>query len=294
VAPRLGAVVRLIRVPGCVTAAADSATAALVVATVPGRPAGAGTLALVGLASAGIYAFGIVIGDLRDVAKDMDRHPGRPLPSGAMSRDRARGVAGTAGVLALAAAAVVGAPTLVLAALTAGAVVLHQVALRRTDGGASLGMALCRVLNLLIGASAVGAWSDLPTLVALATGLYVLALTGISAFEDRRGPRPLFTALVVLLLTAILVPFPAFPEPVHRGFALATAAPLFLILLRRAALARERRNAPDVGRLVGRSVTGILLLDATYLFGFGHAPAAVGTVLVYLLVRLVLGPRLST
>jgi hypothetical protein len=285
------ALLRLLRLPGCLTASADSLTAGLCATAAAGAAASGSRLALAATASFALYAMGIVAGDLRDLAKDRTLHPDRPLPSGEVSPAAARRLAIVLAALALGAGALAGLTALALVVATAAAVLLHVLVLKRSEPTAAVGMALCRISNLLLGAGFVGALTDLPLLLPAATGLYVVSLTGISAFEERREPRALLVLLLVLLLTAVLVPFPAFPQ---RGFPLATAAPLFLMLLWRAARARHEPSPGTVGALVGRAVTGFLLLDAAYLFGFGHAVAAVGFVVLYLALRLTKRARNAT
>jgi 4-hydroxybenzoate polyprenyltransferase len=288
---RAVAILRLIRMPGCVTAAADSVTAALCVTAVLGLGADPARLALLGLASFCLYAFGIALGDLLDVAKDRELHPDRPIPTGAVPPGAARLVVAATLVAGVGLASALGRTPMLFSGLTAAMVLLHLLLLKRNDVTATLGMAGCRVLNLLLGASVVGAVSELPVLLPVATGTYVLALTGISAFEERRRPRAVLVMLTHLLLIAVLLPFPAFPE---RGAPLVTAVPLFVVLAWRAGPAWLRTGPATVGALVGRAVLGILLLDAAYLFGFGFAPEAAVVGVLYLALRLLPRPAAGT
>jgi hypothetical protein len=283
------AILRLLRLPGCLTASADSVTAALCVTAVLGAPADVVRMALVAVASLALYAFGIVLGDVLDAVKDGELHPDRPIPTGAVPLPVARSVAVVVLLIGLGAAATLGRMPLLFAGLIAGMILLHLLLLKRSDVTATLGMAGCRVLNLLLGASVAGQIADLPILLPVATGVYVLALTGISSFEERRSPHAVLVGLSILLMTAVLLPFPALPE---RGTPLVTAAPLFFILMWRSSHACRNTGPGTVGALVGRAVTGLLLLDAAYLFGFGFAPEAAVVGVLYLALRLL--PRAST
>ncbi len=94
--------VQLLRLPNLFTAMADVAMGFLFVraswawnpAPINLRPIGAWVLALLALASALLYAAGVVLNDVFDLERDRRERPERPLPSGRVSL---RGPAGSAG-----------------------------------------------------------------------------------------------------------------------------------------------------------------------------------------------------
>ena len=83
---------QLIRLPNVFTAAADSLAGWLLVHGSLQEPRR--WLPLV-LASMAIYAAGIALNDWFDYAIDLEERPGRPLPSGQVSRRFAAGLGGT-------------------------------------------------------------------------------------------------------------------------------------------------------------------------------------------------------
>ncbi|MCE9637643.1 MAG: UbiA family prenyltransferase [Planctomycetes bacterium] len=113
------ALLRLVRWPGAVTAAGNTA-ACFLLAHRPGSPGG--TSAAVGAigGAALVYAGGVVLNDVADAERDRTLHPSRPIPAGLVDRASAlkfglallaAGVASTAFLANPAAAAVAAACT---------------------------------------------------------------------------------------------------------------------------------------------------------------------------------------
>ncbi|MFN3485868.1 MAG: UbiA family prenyltransferase, partial [Planctomycetota bacterium] len=185
----LVAVLKLYRLPFVFTAVADSAAGYLV--GLGSLDPNAGTLALLALASAGLYAFGMAANDIADLERDRASAPQRVLPSGRLSPGTARAAA--LGALGASAVAVIlapgrgAAPRILVWAAAAGAIVVYDFFLR-----ASWVMGSVRALNFLMGAAATTA--NLKELAAPRETLhfaalsfvYITALTAISRQEDRK------------------------------------------------------------------------------------------------------------
>lgn len=176
---------QLVRLPNVVTAAADS-LAGWLLATggldEPGR-----WLPLVG-ASMAIYAGGIALNDRFDYEVDLRERPGRPLPSGRVSK-RFATVLGV-GLLAagLGLTSISGSDTSVLVGLAlVGCVLLYDVGLKRTALGPQL-MGACRGLNLLLGLSQLPDLGGPPAwLAAGSMAVFVAGITWISRSETESG-----------------------------------------------------------------------------------------------------------
>jgi 4-hydroxybenzoate polyprenyltransferase len=210
---------QLVRLPNVFTAAADSLAGWLLVRGTFEGPVR--WLPLVG-ASMAIYAAGIALNDLFDYTIDLAERPGRPLPSGRVSRRFAAGLGGGLLVLGLGLAGLSGsAISLIVAALLVGCVVAYDAGAKRTALGPVL-MGACRGLNVLLGMSqAPGLGGPIGWLVAGSMALFVVGVTWISRSETETGRIGGVLAGLVLQDAAILGLLIAALRP--RGFP--TASP---------------------------------------------------------------------
>ncbi|SIO64794.1 4-hydroxybenzoate polyprenyltransferase [Singulisphaera sp. GP187] len=207
---------QLIRLPNVFTAAADSLAGWLLVRGSLDAPER--WLPLVG-ASMAIYAAGIALNDVFDYEIDLKERPGRPLPSGLVSRRFAAWGGGSLLLLGPLLAALSGSIASVGIALALAACVLaYNLGLKRTWFGPEV-MGSCRALNLVLGMSQAvdfggpGGW-----IVGVSLGVFVTGVTWISRSETEVGrTRGLYLGLTLEnlaflgLLTAALQPrlFPA-------------------------------------------------------------------------------------
>ncbi|WP_437186396.1 UbiA family prenyltransferase [Planctomicrobium sp. SH668] len=161
-------------------------------------------------ASAGLYLAGMVFNDVFDLHKDRSERPNRPIPSGAISRTAAMGVGSFLMIAGLICAGVVGIPSLLIAVLTAVAVLAYDGGLKKTPIG-PVSMGTCRFFNILLGASSAA--PDLPSLwampqlwVAISMGIYITGVTWFARTEARVSNRgSLIGALVVLNVGLVLL-----------------------------------------------------------------------------------------
>lgn len=289
-------VLRLVRWPGAVTAAANAGTGFLL-AHHPASPGGAGAAFAAVTAGALVYTGGVVLNDVADVERDRTTHPSRPLPRGTVVPS----AAARFGIVLLAAGVAVSllaGPWVGAASLTAAlAALAYDFGPRRIAAVGALCLAAARAANGLAGVVAASGGIDpvltpgaLPSLaVAYPAGLFVLTavLTVVSTFEDRRpGPWAAGAAALSLwLVTAaawILFPRTTWPT--------APAIPLALHLGTLVAAARAATDpaGPGMGLVVRCGVFGFLLGDAAWLLGQGRYDAGLAAVLVWLALRLAL------
>lgn len=192
---------QLVRLPNLFTAAADSLAGYLLARGALGEPAR--WLPLCG-ASMAIYAAGIALNDLFDHRIDLEERPARPLPSGAVSRRFAAALGAAGLALGLALAALVSVPSLVVAAILVGCVLLYDAGLKRTPLGPEV-MGACRGLNLLLGLSvAPGFGGPSAWLAAGSLALFVTGLTWISRSEVESGRSSGVAAGMVIQDAALL------------------------------------------------------------------------------------------
>jgi 4-hydroxybenzoate polyprenyltransferase len=202
---RLKPYLQLVRLPNVFTAGADSLAGWLLVQGTFREPARWVPLVL---ASMCVYAAGIALNDVFDVELDRAERPGRPLPSGAVSKRFAIGLAVGLLGLGLGLAASSGSlASLGVAALLVASVLAYDAGLRKTPLG-QIAMGTCRGLDVLLGMSqATKMGGPLAWTVAASIGLFVAGLTWISRAETHTGRAgPVAFGLVVqdLALAALV------------------------------------------------------------------------------------------
>lgn len=209
---------QLIRLPNVFTAAADSLAGWLLIGGALRDVRGWVPLSC---ASMAIYAAGIALNDVFDYEIDRGERPGRPLPSGRVSRWFAARLGGVLLALGPLLACATGAGTSVLVAILLAACVLaYDGGAKRTWVGPFV-MGACRGLNVALGMSQAPSLGG-PTcwLVAGAMTLFVAGVTWISRGETTAGrTRGLYAGMALEavallgLLGAALQPG-AFPSPI--------------------------------------------------------------------------------
>ena len=256
---------QLIRAPAVFTALSNVLAAHLIVT---GGAVDGSLLAVLGAASVCLYCAGMILNDCFDYAEDLAERPGRPLPSGRVSR-RSAWLAG--GILLAAGVALAAAATprsAVIAAMLALAILLYDGVLK---GGpaAPVAMAACRGLNWLLGLSAVPfaaaeAWLALPVF------FYVAGLTTLSTVEttaQSRAPLAVCAAALVLTLAAVAALLTSGTLTFWWALVPGLLATVWM-LGKLAALWRDFRP-PEIQRTVGLLIMGIVPLDALMVLAGG-------------------------
>jgi hypothetical protein len=296
---------RLVRLPNLATAAADPLAGFLVCSglTQVGWVPVACWLAV--LAGVTLYAAGMVLNDVNDVAIDLIERPERPLPSGAIALALAAVVgnlllaAGAAAAVGAAVAATTPWPALVAAALTA-AIWFYDRHAKGTILGPPV-MGSCRGLNWLLGMTAAGGPTTMPEwCIPLGMGVYVAGITLFARDEAASSRRATliaggFTMTVGLATAAGFVWLP-FLDGIIRVATLPARSWLVcwsilaVSILIRVGQAVANPEPARVRAAVGNAIMAIITLDAVLVLaacGEGWAVA-----LLALLVWFLLGRRL--
>lgn len=283
------AYLRLVRIPNVFTVPGDplaGAALALVGATVPAPTRGPLLAAAAGCL---IYLAGMAFNDVFDREEDARDRRSRPIPSGQVS------VAGASllGLLLIAGGLAAAWQASPMAGQCAVALVIatfaYNGALKSGPAG-PLAMGLCRGLNLLMGAFAVG-WTPAgatahagPWVAAVLLAAYVVAITRaaegeVTGADATAAGKALERFLAVIAGGVVLACLGVFPA---EAGALAPLALLVLLLTRAATGLAQDPSGPNVGGLIKTSVFGIVLLDAAWLFaaGFPGLAAMVALLLV--------------
>lgn len=231
-------------------------------------------LALLCLASMGLYSAGMVLNDLFDAGRDRLLHPERPIPSGAISSTRAAVWGGGLLIAGLVLAQAAG--RLPHALSVALAVLAYDGLVKRWALPGALGMGACRLLNVGMGSG------DVLCAPGIATFSYVALLTLVSTTEEDSADSASLATYGWSL--AVAAPAAALATP-HPVWALPALGTLGFVLAR-----RVRRGGATAGRfaapgLVRVSLFGLLLLDAGILLGYKRALPALAILLLYPVCR---------
>lgn len=267
---------RLVRFPLIFTALADP-IAGYCLALPREAPVRFAALLPLLLASAALYAAGMVLNDCNDLVRDRTLHPRRPLAAGRVPFSAAYGFGVVLAVVALVSAQCAGLRAGAVALGIALGILLYDGVTKRHVLSGALTMGALRAGNVLLGIVAAlpdGAPSGKPLGFVALIFVYVTLLTILSTLEEP-PPRPrLFVGLVSAMAVAAVVANVVALEnhPLILGVTLLQAATLLY-----KGLSMPAEFDPGlVSEMVRIGVLGIIPLDAVAAFGTGHWPAGIG------------------
>jgi 4-hydroxybenzoate polyprenyltransferase len=249
------ALLQLVRPANVVTALADVLAG---YAVAGGGRAGLGWLLV---ATACLYAGGIVLNDVFDREIDLAERPERPIPSGRIPWK----AAAVAGALLLASgtvfAALANATAFAVAVAIAAAVVLYDAWTKRIALVGPVNMGLCRALNLLLGVAATPAAVARHWPLALVPLTYIAAVTALSRGEVHGGRRGI-AGFALISLTVVLVALIALSGFAGSWAGVALAAVLGWRVLPPFAAAYRQPDAPQIRVAIRTGVLSLVILDA--------------------------------
>ncbi len=232
-----------------------------------------GALALLLVATTGLYAGGVVLNDVFDAGLDAKERPERPIPSGRVSRSAAAIFGAILLAAGVAAAFLVNSTAGFLALAVAIAAIFYDAAAKHHALAGPLVMGLCRAGNLLLGMAVVpvvgaGAWY-----LGLFPLAYIAAITAISRGEVHGGSRAAGITSVVLIVLILLGFVALAVRSAETDFSMASALPFFPpfvgVVLYTFVRAGRRRDSVSIRRAVKTGVLFLILLDASVAAGFG-------------------------
>ncbi len=260
---RLRAWIELARLSNAPTVVSNALTGAAIGLSSTGTAPGFGPVVSASSGMVLLYVAGMFLNDAADAAIDRAERPGRPIPSGRISR-RAAWIAGAGCLVAgIALCAPAGAASMTLAAILAVAIVIYDLVHSATAASIVL-LGLCRALVYLPVAASVhwpvDWWIALPPAVAL--GSYVVLLSVVARAEAL--PRPQGRPWLVLPLPLVVI-MPAVILWPPRLWVLAVVAQFVLAGWLVATMRDLAARPPRLGRAVGAWLAGICLVDGYYL-----------------------------
>lgn len=279
-ANRFHAWLQLLRAPNLLTVPGDPLVGIFLAAgpdsILPAR-------AFLSLAAAfAFYLFGLIINDYCDIEEDRRTRPDRPLPAGTVKPRSALIWAVLLALAGLGACAAVNATVFMTGIALVAAICAYDLGFKKNPLLGPLTMGLCRALNLLLGAAALGRTAMLGNGVLIAAAgwlAYFAAVTAIAARETQRvdlGPKPWLPAVAVAMFAPAIIALRGKVPLAADRFLLLSGMLLTAILLLLLQTARKLGGVPDaliVSKMVGRLVLMVLPLQAALIMLSGRSAA---------------------
>lgn len=221
-------------------------------------------LALLLVATTGLYGGGIVWNDVCDAAQDASERPERPIPRGTVSRTQAAVFGGALLLGGVASAFYASKTSGLVACATALAALLYDSSVKRQAILGPLNMGLCRGLNFSLGLSVSPHVVSSRWPIALLATFYIAGVTALSRSEVRGGERGAASVSIFWLGVALLVAFLMFTSVAPHPFG---GLPFFALLLYRVSPAFFRAirtlHPPNVRLAVKAGILSLIVLNAS-------------------------------
>lgn len=233
-----------------------------------------------------LYMSGMVFNDVFDRRQDAAERPGRPIPSGRVSVKGAVVLGCCLMLVGVSASASVGWISLQVAGLLVIAILAYDGVLKQTPLG-PMAMGSCRLLNVLLGASAqAGIWMTSTILVnpqataALGLGTYIVGVTVFARTEAKTSSRWQLALAQILFNSGIAIlawlvcswPNAAWP-PVGNGWVTLIMLGVIAFTINRRAIGAILDPSPmTVQTTIKMLLLSYVMLDATLVLWKLHSP----------------------
>ena len=265
---------RLMRLANIVTAVSDILAGIAVAGYLSGREWDPVPIALLVVATIGLYGGGVVFNDVFDAALDRLERPERPIPSGLISRNAAI-VFGTALlVLGISAASLVheqgllSASGLLAIAIALAALIYDKWSKHHPFLG-PLNMGICRGLNLLLGMSIAPQSLAQYGWISVVPVIYVAAITMISRGEVHGGKRTTLYSAAFLYAVVMLSILWVAADRQALGIAAVFTALFGLMIFPPLLRAVRQPAGPLIGKAVKAGVLALIIMNAAWASAFG-------------------------
>jgi len=279
------AYLELIRLPNVFTAIADVTAGFLYMG---GEWSDAKALALLGGASACLYAGGVALNDVCDAKRDAIHRPERPIPSGRISRGTAAALALSLLLVGVIVAAFWSGAAAALAGGIVVAVILYDAVLKTTFLAPPL-MGACRGLNLALGMTVIPTYRTIFGIIPVLFyhALYVASVTYFARKEAEGGHRTRLLigtigigfAVAGLGGLCVLVPRP------HYTYLILLAI-LFMLVVSKGVAAIRRPEPASIQNAVRTFIQSLVVFDTCIAWAARGPIAAVAVVAWVLPTRL--------
>jgi 4-hydroxybenzoate polyprenyltransferase len=258
------AYLQLLRVPNIVTSAADVLAGALIVASVLHENIQIGPFILLVFSSCFMYGGGVVLNDVVDALIDAKERPERPIPSGKVSKKKARKLAYSLLLLGIISAGLSSFISFIIALMLVGTIILYNHWAKKFHVPGSIVMGLCRSLNLCLGFTLVPELMSNYIWLAAFPLIHIIAVTSLSRGETTGSQRrQVFFLSMILWVLALFLFILAFVHSTNNTTAFIFIA-LYLVGISFAFLPAIRHPNPSyIGRGVKYGILSLILLNAS-------------------------------
>ncbi|HRE50497.1 MAG TPA: UbiA-like protein EboC [Flavitalea sp.] len=276
---------RLMRLANIVTAVSDILAGIAVAGYLSGPEWDPVPIALLTIATIGLYGGGVVFNDVFDAELDRLERPERPIPSGLISKRAAMVFGAALLLLGILAASLVHEPgPFSLSGLLAIGIALASLVYDKWSKHHSflgpLNMGICRGLNLLLGMSIAPQVLEQYGWISIVPVIYVAAITMISRGEVHGGKQTTLYGAALLYAAVILSILLAAANRQALGIAAVFTA-LFALMIFPPLLKAIRHPAgPLIGKAVKAGVLALIIMNAAWASAFGFPYFALAILLL--------------
>lgn len=221
------------------------------------------------LATAGLYAGGIVYNDIFDFENDKINRPERVIPSGRLSLSQANTLGICLFSIAIVLAFLVSVFSGIIAVAVMSSALLYDKYGKHNTFFGPINMGLCRGLNLILGMSIVTPLELKYYVIAVLPILFISAIT-LTAQKETKGKNKLAIGLAMLLDASIVLGFWMISN--HFNFSIKTALIFILFWYGVNLYAKINaivKNQPKlIMKAVKIGVLSLIPLNASYVAGF--------------------------
>jgi len=167
------------------------------------------------LSSTFLYASGVIFNDYFDIEIDRKERPSRPLPSGSISKQRAKKIAFSLLILAIMLAFTVSWISFAIAVFLSGIIIAYNYGLKHNKFSNPLTMGSARFLNVILGASPafnLSLQTNFPQLIFAAfsvlTYVFIIAVFSrkeMSGMQEKRQIIILFSIVYIVIVLITIV-----------------------------------------------------------------------------------------
>lgn len=269
---KLSAILLIIRPANVITAIADVIAGIAIVGLLHPTLFHSATLLhsiLLCIATACLYAGGIVFNDVFDFHQDKINRPERVIPSGKLSITQAKNLGILLFSIALIATAFISLRSLSIAICIVCSALLYDKYAKHHSFLGPINMGLCRSLNLILGMTLLPSLELNYFFIGILPLIFISAIT-LTAQKETKGKNKLAIAVAMLLDLSIVFGFYILSK--HFNFSIKNAWAFLLVWYGVNAFAKLNailKNKPQlIMKAVKIGVLSLIPLNATYVAGF--------------------------
>ena len=224
------------------------------------------------LSSTFLYVSGVIFNDYFDIEIDRKERPSRPLPSGGISKERAKKIAFSLMLFALILAFTVSWTSFVIAVFLSGIIIAYNYRLKHNKFFSPLTMSSARFLNVILGASPslnLSFQTNLQQLIfaalSILTYVFVISLFSrkeIIGMQEKRQIIILFSIVYVIIVLITIVTLLGFF--MMWSFIILIPFAIIMGIIFKQTLSGD---SEDIKRGIKNMVISMIILDSIFITG---------------------------